>query len=191
MLVAHFLITPSTLRAAAARSSASIAWSQTAASVQQPARIHCVAIFLLTRVSAELLNLVRAQASRAVKPLLACPVFVSYKCSGCRPWGHDRSSKQTNLRVRAKGSAVMDKGCERTPLTRAHDWNRLTPEGRIRRCRSIAAEARQLSESAPTDTVSDNYLDLEDQWLLLAEELQRQLGACGRVDPFPTAALAS
>jgi hypothetical protein len=56
----------------------------------------------------------------------------------------------------------------------AGEWQRLTPEGRARRCRILAAEAETLAGGA-TAHLKTLYLELALQWKMLAEELERQV----------------
>ena len=57
---------------------------------------------------------------------------------------------------------------------KADEWERLTPAERVRRCRAIAAQAREIAATAPS-TMRDSYLRLAESWALLADEIERSV----------------
>lgn len=54
---------------------------------------------------------------------------------------------------------------------KADEWNRLTREARVHRCRLLAAEAERLSAKAPVH-MKDGYVVLARNWLQLANEIE-------------------
>jgi hypothetical protein len=53
----------------------------------------------------------------------------------------------------------------------AEEWKRMTPSDRVRRCRSLADEARLLSADAALNA-KQVYLELSQQWSALADEIE-------------------
>ena len=43
----------------------------------------------------------------------------------------------------------------------------------VRKCRAMAVEAKELATTASNHKTRDGYLDLAQQWLALADEMQR------------------
>jgi len=56
----------------------------------------------------------------------------------------------------------------------SEEWGTLTPEERIRRCRHFAQEARTFAATA-LPHVADDYTQLAEKWLTLANEMERVL----------------
>jgi hypothetical protein len=56
----------------------------------------------------------------------------------------------------------------------AEEWDKLTPQERIRRCRVLAREAETLANSS-SSRMKALYLQLAIQWKLLAEEMGNEL----------------
>ena len=54
----------------------------------------------------------------------------------------------------------------------AEEWQGLTNEERIRRCRLWAHEARKLAEGATPD-LREAYLRIASQWQTLGEDIER------------------
>ena len=54
----------------------------------------------------------------------------------------------------------------------ADEWQRLTNEERVRRCRLMAQQALTLAEQAPPE-LREGYLSLSDDWLKLGLEIER------------------
>ena len=54
----------------------------------------------------------------------------------------------------------------------AEEWARMTPAQRIARCAVLAEEALKLADQAD-GKFRPKYLQLADQWLTLAREMQR------------------
>ena len=54
----------------------------------------------------------------------------------------------------------------------AEEWKRMTPSDRVRRCRSLADEARLLSADAALNAKQVVYLELSQQWSALADEIE-------------------
>jgi len=57
----------------------------------------------------------------------------------------------------------------------ADEWEQLAPSERVRRCRTLAEQARQLSMRA-TPELKRAYLDLALQWSALADEMESETG---------------
>ena len=57
----------------------------------------------------------------------------------------------------------------------AEEWNGLRSQERIRRCLLYAQEATQLGAHAPPDA-KQVYVDLSQQWLVLAMEIEKTTG---------------
>lgn len=55
---------------------------------------------------------------------------------------------------------------------KAEEWESLTPEQRVRRCRLMADEAQELAKNAPTK-VAEAYLRIAGEWLSLASEIEQ------------------
>ncbi len=58
------------------------------------------------------------------------------------------------------------------PNFKASEFLRMSTAGRVRWCRSMAAEADDLAKNAAPQ-LRAVYADLAKQWLLLAEEIER------------------
>jgi hypothetical protein len=54
----------------------------------------------------------------------------------------------------------------------AEEWKSLTPQQRVTRCRLMAGEARALADTTAPDT-NLHYLKIADDWMRLAEEIER------------------
>ena len=54
----------------------------------------------------------------------------------------------------------------------AEEWQRLTNEERVRRCRLMAGQARVLAERAPPQ-LKEGYLSISGEWLKLVAEIER------------------
>ena len=61
---------------------------------------------------------------------------------------------------------------------KADEWNNLTPQQRIHRCRLMAAEAQELANGASLKTKED-YLALAKNWLQLARDIEETNGESG------------
>jgi hypothetical protein len=57
----------------------------------------------------------------------------------------------------------------------AEEWETLSIEHRIRRCRLMAEEAMKLAQST-SPTVAELYLEIAGNWLKLADEMSRSSG---------------
>ena len=55
---------------------------------------------------------------------------------------------------------------------KAEEWKSLTPQQRASRCRLMAGEARALAQEAAPD-VKLSYLKIADDWIQLANEIER------------------
>ena len=53
----------------------------------------------------------------------------------------------------------------------ADEWDRLTAEQRLRRCHLMAEEAQALAKAAPAE-IAGTYLQIANDWLQLAAEMQ-------------------
>lgn len=53
----------------------------------------------------------------------------------------------------------------------AEEWDRLTTEQRRRRCHLMAEEAQALAKAAPAE-IAESYLQIANDWLQLAREMQ-------------------
>jgi hypothetical protein len=54
----------------------------------------------------------------------------------------------------------------------AQEWARLPPRQRVERCRLLAAEAQELSVTAP-ESMREAYLMIARNWLQLAREIEK------------------
>ena len=63
----------------------------------------------------------------------------------------------------------------------AVEWQQLTTQERILRCRAFAAEASRRAETA-TAHMKPTYTALEREWTKLADEMELQL-LCGNIGP--------
>jgi len=59
-------------------------------------------------------------------------------------------------------------------LFNAEAWEKLTPEERIRQCRTFASEVYKLGRGS-VGRLKPLYLDLSTQWSMLADEMERQI----------------
>ncbi len=58
----------------------------------------------------------------------------------------------------------------------ADEWSGLTTEQRIERCNFMAEEAQKLAKAAPSE-IAQTYLQIADEWLQLATEMQNGRGS--------------
>jgi hypothetical protein len=56
----------------------------------------------------------------------------------------------------------------------AKDWERLTPEERVRCCRAMAMQAREVAAGAPPK-IAAGFLRIAEQWLELADRIDRSV----------------
>ena len=57
---------------------------------------------------------------------------------------------------------------------KAEEWLRLSPVDRVKECRRIAEETRELSKSA-SGKAKRHYIDLALSWDGLADEIEREM----------------
>ena len=62
----------------------------------------------------------------------------------------------------------------------AESWNDMLPRERVRRCMMFAHEAQQLASMAAPE-VKASYVDLANQWLTLATEIEKANSATSRL----------
>lgn len=71
------------------------------------------------------------------------------------------------------GSAATSQGAFRLEFRfNAEEWQGLSNEERVRRCRLMAEEAITLAKGAPPE-LKEGYLSLSRDWLKLATEMDR------------------
>jgi hypothetical protein len=54
----------------------------------------------------------------------------------------------------------------------AKEWDGLSSQQKIQRCRLLAAEANHLAKRAP-DGLRESYLNIARDWLKLAEDIEK------------------